>query len=284
MAAFMATRIRLLAIDIDGTLLDSRFHLSEANRDAVAAAHRLGTEIVLVTGRRFSSARPIAAQIPVDLTLIASNGALIKSKAGLTLARQLLPRPQARAVLAAAGNYRAAAVLLFDRDGPGQIVAEHLDSRHAPVAGYFQRNRQFLLQVEPLEAALTEDPIQVLFAGAVAPMQALAEQLARASCAAAVSLARTEYPARDLTLLDVLDRGCSKGAALGRWARTRSIRLEETMAIGDNWNDREMLEFAGLPVLMGNSSAALKRAGWAITASNDEDGVARAIEKFIFAR
>ena len=115
-------------------------------------------------------------------------------------------------------------------------------------------------------------------------MQALAQQLARASCASAVSLARTEYPARDLTLLDILDQGCSKGAALSDWTTARHIRSEEVMAIGDNWNDREMLEFAGLPVLMGNSSPDLKRAGWAVTASNDENGVAQAIKKFICAR
>lgn len=279
----MKTPVRLLAIDIDGTLLDSRFELSPANREAVVAAHGHGAEIVLVTGRRFTFAQPIAAQFPIELTVIASNGALVKSKSGATLARQLLPRQQARAVLAAAGPYRNGALLLFDRDGMGQIVTERLDPAHAPVEGYFERNRQFLLQVQPLEDALTEDPIQILFVGGVASMRELEEQLRRSACVAAVSIARAEYPQRDLTLLDVLDRGCNKGVALARWAASRGIPAQETMAIGDNWNDREMLEFAGLPILMGNSSEELKQTGWAVTAGNDANGVAAAIEKYLLS-
>ena len=279
----MRIPIRLLAIDIDGTLLDSRFELSPTNREAVVAAHHQGAEIVLVTGRRFTFAQPIAAQFPIELTVIASNGALVKSKSGATLARQLLPRQQARAVLAAAGRYREGALLLFDREGIGQIVTERLDPAYAPVEGYFERNRQYLLQVQPLEDALTDDPIQVLFVGGVGPMRELEQQLLRSPCATAVSIARAEYPNRDLTLLDVLDRGCNKGIALARWAAQHGIRAEETMAIGDNWNDREMLEFAGLPILMGNSSEELKRAGWAVTASNDANGVAAAIEKYLLS-
>lgn len=279
----MKPRIRLLAIDIDGTLLDSRFELPQANREAVVAAHRRGTEVVLVTGRRFAFSRSIVDQFPIELTVIASNGALVKSKSGVTLARQLLPRQHARAVLAAAGPYRERALLLFDREGIGQVVAEQLDSTHAPIESYFERNREYLLQVKPLEDGLSEDPIQVLFAGPVLPMRELAEQLSRAPCAASVSLARAEYPHRDLTLLDVLARGCNKGAALARWAGEHGIRAEEIMAIGDNWNDREMLEFAGLPVLMGNSSAELKQTGWQVTTSNDESGVAVAIERYLLA-
>jgi len=273
--------IRLLAIDIDGTLLDTRFRLPEANREAVLAAARQGVEVVLVTGRRFHFAREVAAQLRLDLVIIASNGAVVKSKDGATLARQLLHRELAREVLAAAGPDRRSALLLFDREGAGQIVAENLDPAHAPVDGYFERNRPYLLQVEPLESALTEDPIQVLFAGAVEPMRHLEARLLAAPCIVRASLARTEYPRRDLTLLDVLDHGCNKGAALARWAAARGIPAAQTMAIGDNWNDREMLEFAGLPVVMANSDEELKRRGWAVTASNDDEGVAAAIAEFL---
>lgn len=279
----MRTPVRLLAIDIDGTLLDSRFQLSDANREAVVAAHGRGAEVVLVTGRRFTFAQSIVAQFPIELTVIASNGALVKSKSGATLWRQLLPRQQARAVLAAAGPQRSAALLLFDREGKGQIVTENLDPADAPVEGYFARNRAYLLEVRPLEDALSEDPIQVLFAGRVEPLRALEQRLRAAACAQAVSLTRAEYPRRDLTLLDVLDNGCNKGAALARWAAGHGFRREETMAIGDNWNDREMLEFAGLPVLMANTSEAMKQAGWAVTASNDENGVAEAITRYVLA-
>jgi hydroxymethylpyrimidine pyrophosphatase-like HAD family hydrolase len=92
---------------------------------------------------------------------------------------------------------------------------------------------------------------------------------------------RTEYPGRDLSILDILPPGCSKGSALERLAASLGIRQEEVMAIGDNYNDVEMLSYAGQPVLMGNAPAELleraEERGWSITATNDDDGVAHSI-------
>lgn len=274
-------KIRALAIDLDGTLLNSHFALSEANRAAVVAAHRRGIEVVLVTGRRHAFAQPIAAQLPIEHTLISSNGALIRSSVGVTLDRHLLPRRHARAVLSAAGPERRSVLLLFDREGPGQVMAEHLDLEHSAVKRYIERSREYLLVVDTLEAALSEDPIQILFIGAVEPMRRLYETLLAAPCSSSVSLARTEYVHRDLSLVDVLDRGCNKGTALARWAQRAGFGSTQVMAIGDNWNDCEMLEWVGLPVLMGNSSDELKQRGWALTDSSDDDGVAHAIEKYL---
>jgi len=281
----MSAPIRLLAIDLDGTLLNNRAELSPANRDAIAAAARRNVAIVLVTGRRGLSAQRVAEQIPVDLTIISSNGAVVKTKQGALLARRLLPRQYARLILDAAGpKFRNTALLFFDRDGRGQIVAARLDPRHAPVHDYFERNRDLIEERQPLEDALTEDPIQVLFAGAVAPLRELAALLARAPVAAHVNITRTEYPSRDLTLVDVIQLGCHKGAALAELAAARGIAHDAIMAVGDNWNDREMLAMVGVPVVMANASEELKQtAGWQVTASNDEDGVALAIEKFVLA-
>ncbi len=279
----MKRRIRLLAIDLDGTLLNSESQISEANRRAVVAAHEHGVEIVVVTGRRAAFAGPMAAQLGCPVTLLSSNGAVVKDADGATRHRQLLPATKAREVLRAVGEGRAHALLLFDREGKGQIAVENLDPAHEPVEGYFKRNEKYLEQVIPLEAALTEDPIQVLFAGGVEAIRTVHQNLRQARVAATVSIALAEYLQRDLSLLDVLERGCNKGTALARWAAERSIPTSEIMAIGDNWNDREMLDFAGLPVLMGNSSEELKRSGWAVTGGNNEDGVAVAIEKYLLS-
>ncbi len=279
----MKRGIRLLAIDLDGTLLNTQSQISDANRRAVVAAHERGVEIVVVTGRRSAFALPMAAQLGCPVTLLASNGAVAKDASGGTRYQQLLAAAKAREVLAAVGAGRGHALLLFDRDGKGQIAVESLDPAHEPVEGYFKRNEQYLEQVIPLEKALTEDPIQVLFAGSVEAIRTIERKLRQTRVAAEVSIALAEYPQRDLSLLDVLERGCNKGSALAHWAAQRGIAADEIMAIGDNWNDREMLEFAGLPVLMANSSEELKRNGWAVTGSNDEDGVAAAIEKYLLA-
>jgi len=96
-----------------------------------------------------------------------------------------------------------------------------------------------------------------------------------------VTVLRTEYPVRDLSIVDVLNGGCSKGHALERWASHRGIPRKEVMAIGDNYNDIEMLAFAGYPFIMGNASEELRGRGWNITLANDQNGVAAAIEQVL---
>ena len=100
-----------------------------------------------------------------------------------------------------------------------------------------------------------------------------------------ISLNRTEYPERDLSIVDILPAGCAKGAALLRLASAHNIAASEIMAIGDNWNDLSMLEIAGHPVLMGNAPEDLKQIAaqrnWHVTSHHLEDGVAAAIEAIL---
>lgn len=272
--------IRLIAIDIDGTLLDSRWELPAANRDAVAAAAGREIEVALVTGRRFDFALPIAQQIPCALTMIVNNGALVKSQDGATHLRHLLPRDVARQVLEATPRFRPGAAVVFDRPRENQVVMEYMDWDDAGRRSYFERNRDFLAQVSPLETCLTEDPIQVMFSGPVETVREAAAALQSLYMADRFALAITEYESRNFALVDVVAPGISKGATLAEWARRQGYTRAEIMAIGDNLNDREMLEFAGVPVVMGNSVPELKSNGWHVTLSNDENGVAAAIEKF----
>jgi hydroxymethylpyrimidine pyrophosphatase-like HAD family hydrolase len=93
-----------------------------------------------------------------------------------------------------------------------------------------------------------------------------------------VTVLRTEYLVRDLSIVDILNQECSKGHALGRWATFRGLSRDQVMAVGDNYNDIEMLAFAGYPVIMGNASEELRSRGWTVTLTNDQDGVAAALE------
>jgi len=93
-----------------------------------------------------------------------------------------------------------------------------------------------------------------------------------------ITALKTQYDERDLCMLDILNRGCTKGAALKRWADAKGYKPEEVMAIGDNYNDIEMLEFAGCAYIMGNATEELRDRGWNETLSNNENGVANAIE------
>ena len=269
-------------MDIDGTLLNSKSEISERNSETIAEAAARGIEIVLVTGRRFDFALPIANALPCDLHLIVNNGALAKSRNGDTHLRYLLPAETARQVLAATPEFRGSAAVIFDRPGARQVIMERVDWDDPFRGGYFRRNREYIAEVAPLGDCLigSEDPIQVMYAGNCAPMRAAMQSLEALSRARDFTLALTEYEDRDFSILDVLRRDVTKGKALAEWTRQRGFGRENVLAIGDNWNDRQMLEFAGSPVLMGNCIAELKECGWPITLSNDEDGVAAAIRNY----
>ena len=272
--------VRLIALDIDGTLLDSASEVPAANRHAIEAAVARGIEVALVTGRRFDFALPIAQQIPCALTMIVNNGALVKSKDGVTHLRHLLPQKTARAVLESMPQHRAGAAVVFDRPRANQVIYDKIDWEDPRRKGYFARNREFIAQICPLEDCLTEDPIQVMYSGSVGEMQVVTAALREASSALDFSLAMTFYDDRDFAMVDVIRRQCSKGATLAEWTALRGFAREEVMAIGDKFNDREMLEFAGLPVVMANCVPELKLLGCRETLSNDEGGVAAAIREY----
>ena len=274
--------IRLIGIDIDGTLLNSQWQIPQANLKAIAEAVQRGIEVALVTGRRYDFALPIADQISSPLTMIVNNGALVKSKHGETFSRTLLDREMARLILGATTDLRNTATVFFDRPRENQIMVEAPDWEHPSRKGYWERNREYIGEATPLESCLTEDPIQVMFTGGVAPMRDVAGRLERLPASRGFSVELTEYEARDFSLVDVLHADVSKGKTLSRWANRRGYAREEVMAIGDNLNDREMLEFAGLPVVMGNSVQELRQNGWRVTGTNDDAGVATAIERYVF--
>ena len=272
--------IRFIALDIDGTLLNSRFEVSPANRQAIADATHRGVEVALVTGRRYDFAMPVARQIDAPLTMIVNNGALVRTKDGQTLLRHLLPREVARNVIRATEPWRPATVVVFDRPQANQMILESIDWDDPKRGGYYSRNREFLATALPLESCLDEDPIQVMYTGGVVSMREAETTLRHVQFAEDFTLAVTVYEDRDFAMLDVLRAATTKGTTLAQWTALRGIAPQEILAIGDNHNDLEMLSFAGTAVVMDNCVPELKQRGWHVTRSNDEDGVAAAIERF----
>jgi len=273
----------MIAIDLDGTLLNSHSTISPANLRALTEVTGKGIELVVVTGRRFESAVKALAPLPWPVTLISSNGAMIRSKTGEILHRDFLPVKVARRVLKAADDYRPYAVAIFDLPGCGQIVMEDGAVPEGPLGWYLTHSPDHLLQVRNLQEHLTSDPIQLMFGGPperVAPIELLLRERFQPLD---FHLTWTKYLSRNLSILDVMNCGCTKGHALARWAAMRGISPGEVMAFGDNLNDLEMLEFAGTPVVMGNSAHGLARAGWSVTLANDQDGVATALESLVLS-
>jgi hydroxymethylpyrimidine pyrophosphatase-like HAD family hydrolase len=292
---------RLIAIDMDGTLLNTDGRVSPRNLAALRLAQDAGAEIVISTGRRHCYAMRVLRDLNLHpaSAVVSSNGTVIRTIDSHLLHITHLPLPTARWLCAHVDAFRNSLMLTFDRVGPtgedtrGALVCEHLDDLHVSIGRWMRSNEPYIAQVDRLEDALhTDAPIQMMLAGPIARMaQAEARLLEHPlvtavgdhdAPGAAITLHRTIYPEKDLSIVDILPAGVSKASALAHLAHLRGLRTHDILAIGDNWNDVPMLRIAGHSVLMSNAPADLHAlahtSGWQLGHSNDEDGVALAIE------
>jgi len=275
--------IRLIALDLDGTLVNSHWEISEKDLQALAAASERGIQIVVVTGRRPRAAAPYVAKIPFPVTTITSNGAQVRTPTGEIAYRDFLPRAVALQVLEAVPDFRPYTVVIFDLPERGQVTMEDCAIPEGPLGWYLRTSRDHLLLVPDLQAAVKSDPVQVMIGGPPAHIERAETLLRQSPVGTSLHLTWTKYPDRNIAIFDIMNQGCSKGRALKFWAHQCAIPASDIMAIGDNFNDLEMLEFAGLPVVMGNHIDGLRRSEWKVTSACDDSGVANAIEKFVLS-
>jgi Cof subfamily protein (haloacid dehalogenase superfamily) len=282
----MQSPVRLVAIDMDGTLLPAMSQtISERNVRALRAAQQAGIEVVIATGRRPAYTIPLLEGLGLraDTPLISSNGAVACTLNGAMIDRCHLEARVARGLCGLLRPF-GTVVFTFSRPGRGELVLEDLAQAEGRIAMWVETNRNAIEVVKPLELALVDgsDPIQGMAAGSVSRMREAEQALKASEWVEECESTRTEYPARDLSILDILPPGVSKGWALERLAGQFGVERWETMAIGDNWNDVHMLEWAGQGILMANACEELrtlaKVRGWKQAPSNDADGVAVILE------
>ena len=115
-------------------------------------------------------------------------------------------------------EFRGNTVLTFDTEAKGAIVLEHMNELNASIQRWLEKNLQYIDFVIPIEDALTSDPVQAMFCGSIPRMQQALAALAASGLDQDITVLRTEYAVRDLSMVDVLNQGCSKGHALERWA------------------------------------------------------------------
>jgi Cof subfamily protein (haloacid dehalogenase superfamily) len=278
--------VRLVAIDMDGTLLPNDAQtVSRRNAQALRAAQQAAITVTIATGRRMAYTVPLLEGLGLraDTPLLTSNGAVIRTLGGQLIDRCHLEARVARGLCALLRPF-GAMVFTFDRPGRGELVLEDLEQVHGRIALWVETNRNAIEVFKPLELAFNdgEDPIQGMVAGHLSRMREAEQALKASEWSGSCECVRTEYPARDLSILDLLPRGVSKGWALEQLAARLGVDRKETMAIGDNWNDVAMLKWAGQGVMMGNAAGELramaKTRGWRQAPPNDEDGVAVVLE------
>jgi hypothetical protein len=286
----MPSRIRLVAVDIDGTLLPSSgTTISQRNRRALRDAQAAGLHVVIATGRRHQYAEPVLQQVGLSprSVMISSNGSVVRYFDGELIERNLLTEETARALCGALRPFGQTMVFTFDRSDRPSLVVESMASLHRRIALWVEANRHDMAEIAPLERAFDqhEEPIQAMLCGDIPKVRAAEQALQSMERAGQITMHRTEYAERDLGILDLLPPHCSKGTALADCVRSLGLEPHEVMAIGDNFNDQAMLEYAGQAVVMGNAGAEMlalaDERGWATTPSNDEDGVAEVLEPLV---
>jgi Cof subfamily protein (haloacid dehalogenase superfamily) len=282
--------IKLLTLDLDGTLLDSRGKVPEANRAAIRAAEAKGVLVTIATGRRFWDARPVGLELELNAPLITHNGALLKyadtlENVAFSVLNESVAAEILRAGKAAGGN----ALVSADPHGKGTLFYDRVSADNVPLQRYIEwANRLHgedagaVRRVGDLaEIVGSYEIIHISFSGTCAAMAEM-EIFLSGELGDTVTILSTIYPRLDFTLIDILPADASKGRGTEKLARLEGIMPDEVMSIGDNFNDLEMLEFAGTAVVMGNADPGLlEREEFYTTVSNDECGVAAAIERFI---
>lgn len=283
--------IKLLALDLDGTLLNSRGKISPENLEAIRKAEEIGVLVTIATGRRFRDARPVGLELDLNPPMICHNGALLKFVETLeTVAVSLLPNETMYEILRVGNEFGADAMMSCDPHGKGILYYDRVSEENLPLQKYIAWSKTLhgadaensVKHVANLENILHEnETVHVSFSGTCQPMREL-QTVLETELNTSANIMATVYPHLDFTLLDILPSDASKGIAVEKLAIMNKLSAENVMVIGDNFNDFEMLEFAGTPVVMGNASPELlENEKYQTTLSNDENGVALAIEKFI---
>ena len=254
--------VRLVAIDMDGTLLPTFAQaISPRTAQALKAAQEAGITVAIATGRRTAYTAPLLEGLGLraDTPLITSNGAVIRTLGGERIDRCQLESRVARGLCGLLRPFGALSSSPLTGRGAASWFWKTWNRRTgglpcgsrptATPSRWSSRWRSALID--------GEDPIQGMVAGGLSKMRKAEKALKASEWADSCECVRTEYPARDLSILDLLPPGVSKGWALERLAARLGVDRKETMAIGDNWNDVDMLEWAGQGVMMGNAAVGV---------------------------
>ncbi|MDE0207106.1 MAG: Cof-type HAD-IIB family hydrolase [Candidatus Tectomicrobia bacterium] len=275
---------RLLALDVDGTILDPDGELRDAVRQAVMAARQAGLRVVLCTGRRFRSTRPVAQDLRLDGPVVVHNGALVKDVVSAeTLHCHPLPESLCRRGLEVLRQLAPPLIYIDAFHEEVDILTEHLEHLHPFQQEYLQDNIPYCRFVDDLAATELRGVVML-------SIMAEADRLRALRPVVEDALAGQGHTKMILNknfrghILEVLPATVSKWQALERLMAAEGIAPDDVVAIGDDYNDLEMIQGAGLGIAMGNAVEPVRAAAGYVTGSNDDDGVVQAIERFVLRR
>lgn len=283
-------RFKLIAIDIDGTLITSNYFISPRTLRALRAAMNAGIKVTIATGRFYKSSLRIARSLPINAPLICNDGAqIVDIHSGSHVFFKPLPMDVACRVLSLCSNYETLRVQIFMKDHKvfagryfrvGQI-SWFLRRKHH-LRGFINYLKDFVFvpvknagDFEGAKCAMKNPPAKIVICGEPNEMEdfkkrVLDELKDKIFMTTAIK-----------NCVDILDGSVSKAKGIEVLAQRLGIKRQEIMAIGDNINDLPMLEYAGLGVAMGNAPEVVKERADIVTAGNNEDGIALLLEKVL---
>jgi Cof subfamily protein (haloacid dehalogenase superfamily) len=261
--------VKLIAIDLDDTLLDDERNISKRNQKAVFEAVKQGVIVTVSTGRMYQSALPFARELKLDVPLIVYNGAMIKT----SLSKEIICHKPV-------DSKTAKEVFSLAKKNNWYVQCYINDDLYVSELNELAKNYSYIAKVEIVFAGeglfeLPELSTKIMIQGDAAQIPLIRDEI-KSHLGDKVSLT-TSKP----TFLEITNPGVNKGSALAMLAERLNIDRQDIMAVGDSGNDIEMLEFANWSVAMGNATDEAKAAARFLTGTNNSDGVAEAIEKFV---
>ncbi|HLG66109.1 MAG TPA: Cof-type HAD-IIB family hydrolase [Ktedonosporobacter sp.] len=275
----LSEQIKLVAIDIDGTLLDPMRQITPRALAAIQAAQEAGIIVTLATGRRYCNTLPIADELGIDIPLILCDGAMImEHPRGNVLKTHPLQAEIAQQAVELLASHNLQPVVHHINDGIEEIWTGHTQFDNTWSATYLSAFLEDTIRRMDYEALCNgwPDPLRVVAFASEEAIYALIPEVSTLSCSWN-AVKSGNYGCSELA---VMAPACSKALGLTTLASLLDIPLTQVMAIGDNHNDLEMLQVAGWGVAMGQAPEAVKAVAHAVTASNREDGLALAIERY----
>lgn len=265
--------IRLIAVDLDNTLLNSQHQMSERNEKALKAAIAAGAQVILATGKTYQAGAEIARKLGLNTPGIYVQGTTVYNSDGSLRSQMTLDAQIVRQALTFAED-RGYAMAIYS--GNRILVRQH-NARVEELTTYYHEPTPEV--VGALQNLLDSVPVNKLLA--VYPNDPRRITALRWQLSMQINGTARLLQAGLDDMLELLPSGASKGAALKGIAREMGIPVSQIMAIGDAENDLEMLQLAGLGVAVSNAAAPVKAAADVVVASNDEDGVAEAVERYV---
>jgi Cof subfamily protein (haloacid dehalogenase superfamily) len=279
--------IKCIATDMDGTLLTATQEITQENRDAILQAKAKGVEVVVATGRSYQEAIFVLEEAGLKLPMICVNGAEVRSWDGEIVSSSPLNKEQARqAALRLVENgvyfevYTNKGTFTEDEDKAITIIVDIVSTANPEVsiekiaeAAEERLHKGLVRKIDHYDQLFEEDQYEIYKLLAFSLDQ---EKLETANIALkemeglAISSSGSEN-------IEITSVEAQKGVALEKFVQTRGITLQETMALGDNFNDVSMLKKVGKPVAMGNAVEEVKALCGEVTLTNEESGVGKAI-------